>query len=92
MTTANDGSNSTTATNKSERTALSYRDAGVDIDAGNALVENIKAVTKRTHRPEVMSQIGGFGALCERSPQAIPSQSLCLLPTALARNCAWQCS
>ena len=65
MTTANDGSNSTTATNKSERTALSYRDAGVDIDAGNALVENIKAVTKRTHRPEVMSQIGGFGALCE---------------------------
>jgi phosphoribosylformylglycinamidine cyclo-ligase len=65
MTAANDGSNSTTATNKSERTALSYRDAGVDIDAGNALVENIKAVTKRTHRPEVMSQIGGFGALCE---------------------------
>ena len=64
MTTAKDGSNSNTATTP-ERTALSYRDAGVDIDAGNALVENIKAVTKRTHRPEVMSQIGGFGALCE---------------------------
>ena len=64
MTTAKDGSNSNTAT-KPERTALSYRDAGVDIDAGNALVENIKAVTNRTHRPEVMSQIGGFGALCE---------------------------
>ena len=54
MTTANDGSNSTTATNKSERTALSYRDAGVDIDAGNALVENIKAVTlcKESNTPE----------------------------------------
>ncbi len=54
-----------TTANKGDRTALSYRDAGVDIDAGNALVENIKAVTRRTHRPEVMSQIGGFGALCE---------------------------
>lgn len=54
-----------TSKNDTARPALSYRDAGVDIDAGNALVENIKAVTKRTHRPEVMSQIGGFGALCE---------------------------
>lgn len=54
-----------TTAKEGDRTALSYRDAGVDIDAGNALVENIKAVTKRTHRPEVMSQIGGFGALCE---------------------------
>ncbi len=54
-----------TAPHDSVRPSLSYRDAGVDIDAGNALVENIKAVTKRTHRPEVMSQLGGFGALCE---------------------------
>jgi phosphoribosylformylglycinamidine cyclo-ligase len=45
--------------------SLSYRDAGVDIDAGNALVEQIKEVTRRTHRPEVMSELGGFGALCE---------------------------
>lgn len=45
--------------------SLSYRDAGVDIDAGNALVEEIKQVTARTHRPEVLSQLGGFGALCE---------------------------
>lgn len=45
--------------------SLSYRDAGVDIDAGNALVEAIKTVTKRTTRPEVLSELGGFGALCE---------------------------
>jgi phosphoribosylformylglycinamidine cyclo-ligase len=45
--------------------SLTYRDAGVDIDAGNALVERIKHVTKATNRPEVLSDIGGFGALCE---------------------------
>ncbi|MEX0963321.1 MAG: phosphoribosylformylglycinamidine cyclo-ligase [Pseudohongiellaceae bacterium] len=45
--------------------SLSYRDAGVDIDAGNALVEEIKAVTRKTNRPEVLSELGGFGALCE---------------------------
>jgi len=45
--------------------SLSYRDAGVDIDAGNSLVDEIKEITKRTHRPEVLSQLGGFGALCE---------------------------
>ncbi|MFD1218159.1 MULTISPECIES: phosphoribosylformylglycinamidine cyclo-ligase [Microbulbifer] len=45
--------------------SLSYKDAGVDIDAGNALVERIKHVAKRTQRPEVMGGLGGFGALCE---------------------------
>lgn len=45
--------------------SLSYKDAGVDIDAGNALVERIKHVAKRTSRPEVMGGLGGFGALCE---------------------------
>ena len=45
--------------------SLSYKDAGVDIDAGNALVERIKGVVKKTRRPEVMGGIGGFGALCE---------------------------
>jgi phosphoribosylformylglycinamidine cyclo-ligase len=44
--------------------AISYRDAGVDIDAGDALVEAIKPFAKRTLRPEVLAGIGGFGALC----------------------------
>lgn len=43
---------------------LSYRDAGVDIDAGDALVEAIKPFAKRTLRPEVLAGLGGFGALC----------------------------
>lgn len=47
------------------KTSLSYKDAGVDIDAGNQLVERIKTVTKKTHRPEVKGNLGGFGALCE---------------------------
>ncbi|OFZ98254.1 MAG: phosphoribosylformylglycinamidine cyclo-ligase [Betaproteobacteria bacterium RIFCSPLOWO2_02_67_12] len=44
---------------------LSYRDAGVDIDAGDALVEAIKPFAHRTLRTEVLAGIGGFGALCE---------------------------
>jgi phosphoribosylformylglycinamidine cyclo-ligase len=44
---------------------ISYRDAGVDIDAGDALVEAIKPFARRTLRPEVLGGIGGFGALCE---------------------------
>ncbi len=46
---------------------LTYKDAGVDIDAGDQLVENIKPFAKRTMRPEVMAGIGGFGALVEVS-------------------------
>ena len=45
--------------------SLSYRDTGVDIDAGDALVERIKPFAKRTMRPEVLAGIGGFGALVE---------------------------
>lgn len=48
-------------------TSLSYRDAGVDIDAGDRLVDNIKPLAKRTLRPEVLTGIGGFGALFEIS-------------------------
>ena len=44
-------------------TPLTYRDAGVDIDAGNAVVEGIKPLVQRTFRPEVMGGLGGFGAL-----------------------------
>jgi phosphoribosylformylglycinamidine cyclo-ligase len=47
--------------------SLTYRDAGVDIDAGDALVERIKPFAKRTMRPEVLGGIGGFGALVEVS-------------------------
>ncbi|AWL11857.1 Phosphoribosylformylglycinamidine cyclo-ligase [Saliniradius amylolyticus] len=48
----------------SKSQSLSYKDAGVDIDAGNQLVERIKTVTKKTQRPEVKGGLGGFGALC----------------------------
>ncbi len=48
-------------------TSLTYRDAGVDIDAGNALVERIKPLVKRSFRPEVMGGLGGFGALFDLS-------------------------
>ncbi|MFV5640529.1 phosphoribosylformylglycinamidine cyclo-ligase [Acinetobacter oleivorans] len=54
-------SNSTSTPN----TGLSYKDAGVDIEAGDALVDRIKSVAKRTSRPEVMGGLGGFGALCK---------------------------
>jgi phosphoribosylformylglycinamidine cyclo-ligase len=47
--------------------SISYKDAGVDIDAGDALVERIKPLAKRTMRPEVLTGIGGFGALVEIS-------------------------
>lgn len=45
--------------------SLSYRDAGVDIDAGNSLVERIKPIVAKTKRPEVIGGLGGFGALFE---------------------------
>ena len=44
--------------------AITYKDAGVDIDAGNALVDRIKPLAKSTQRPEVLGGIGGFAALC----------------------------
>lgn len=47
--------------------ALTYRAAGVDIDAGHAVVERIKPLVKRTFRPEVMGGLGGFGGLFDLS-------------------------
>ena len=47
---------------------LTYKDAGVDIDAGNELVERIKPLVRRTHRPEVLAGLGGFGGLFALPP------------------------
>jgi len=46
------------------RAGLTYRDAGVDIDAGDELVERIKGHVKRTLRPEVVTDLGGFAGMC----------------------------
>ncbi len=48
-----------------QKPSLSYKDAGVDIEAGNQLVEKIKSVAQKTKRPEVLTGLGGFGALFE---------------------------
>src|SRR5580658_4314013 len=45
--------------------SYTYRDAGVDVDAGDLLVERIKPLVKRSMRPEVLAGIGGFGAMVE---------------------------
>ena len=55
--------------------ALTYKDAGVDIDAGNALVDRIKPLARSTQRPEVLGGIGGFAALC-RIPKGYTSPIL----------------
>ncbi len=52
-----------TLTKNSDNASVTYRDAGVDIEAGDALVDQIKPYAKRTIRPEVMSSIGGFGSM-----------------------------
>ncbi len=53
------------SSNKTQNSSLSYRDAGVDIDAGNQLIERIKPHAARTKRPGVMDGLGGFGAMFE---------------------------
>jgi phosphoribosylformylglycinamidine cyclo-ligase len=42
---------------------LTYKDAGVDIEAGSELVDRIKPLVKRTMRPEVLAGLGGFGGM-----------------------------
>ncbi|MEL0037225.1 MAG: AIR synthase related protein, partial [Gammaproteobacteria bacterium] len=46
-----------------DKPSLSYKDAGVDIEAGNALVDRIKDTARSTRRPEVLAGLGGFGGL-----------------------------
>ena len=50
-----------------EKKQLTYADAGVDIDAGNKAVELMKDSVRATYRPEVIGDLGGFGALVEIS-------------------------
>ncbi len=50
------------------RESLSYRDAGVDIERGDRLVQAIRPLAERTHRPGVLGSLGGFGALFELPP------------------------
>jgi phosphoribosylformylglycinamidine cyclo-ligase len=52
-------------------TRLTYKDAGVDIDAGNALVDRIKPLVGRTARPEVLTGLGGFGGLFALRPDYV---------------------
>ena len=54
-----------TASSKNGAESLSYRDSGVDIDAGNQLIEKIKPAVAKTRRPGVLAGLGGFGALFE---------------------------
>lgn len=52
----------------SKKPPLTYRDAGVDIDAGDDLVEAIKPIARATHRPGVLAGVGGFGAMFQIPP------------------------
>lgn len=72
-----------------DKTSLSYKDAGVDIDAGNALVERIKGVVKETRRPEVMGVLVGsvHYVPCHKNTA---SPYLFQVPTALGQNYVWQ--
>lgn len=59
-----------------ESKSYTYKDAGVDIDAGNQLVDNIKPLVKATHRTGVMGSLGGFGGLFDLSQVAVENPVL----------------
>ncbi|MEM7763717.1 MAG: phosphoribosylformylglycinamidine cyclo-ligase [Pseudomonadota bacterium] len=61
---------------ETEARSLSYKDAGVDIDAGNALVKRIGDTVKRTHRPGVVTGLGGFGGLFDLDLARFPDPIL----------------
>ena len=65
---------------------LTYKDAGVDIDAGNELVERIKPLCHKTRRPEVLAGLGGFGGLFALPPGRYREPVWSPAPTALAPN------
>ena len=56
---------SDSSSENNQKPGLSYKDAGVDIDAGNELIDRIKPIAKRTHRPGVLGGLGGFGGFFE---------------------------
>ena len=72
----------------SKQPSLSYKDAGVDIDAGEALVERIKGVAKRTARPDWAAWAAS--APCAKSRQATSSPCWSPAPTASVPNCVWR--
>ncbi|MEB3736277.1 AIR synthase related protein [Halopseudomonas pachastrellae] len=69
--------------------SISYKDAGVDIAAGNALVDRIKHVAKRTARPEVMAAWVAL-AHCAKSLKVTASRSWYRAPMASAPSCVWR--
>lgn len=69
-----------------ENKSVTYKDAGVDIDAGNRLVDMIKPMVKSTSRPEVLTEIGGFGGYSPSMPTNIKSPPWSRLPMAWEQN------
>lgn len=74
-----------------QKPSLTYRDAGVDIDAGNELVDRIKNTAARTRRPEVLGGLGGFGAMVA-IPLATMSRCWYQAPTASAPSFDLRCN
>ncbi|MGC4088210.1 MAG: hypothetical protein QM756_09980 [Polyangiaceae bacterium] len=70
---------------------LSYKDAGVDIEAGDNLVERIKGVAKRTTRKEVLGGLGGFGALV-KIPAGYRNRCWSPAPTVWVPSSSWPCN
>src|ERR1051325_6138294 len=66
-----------------KRNGLTYSDAGVDIDAGNLMVEKIKPLVRATRRPGADSEIGGFGGLFDLKAAGVTDSILCQAPAGL---------